>query len=542
MINLGIKGKLSSHFGLPLFLFSITFAIAFTNTFAKNPGFLVPFEEGNRPNPSQSLDHSLSLRPAVPYQLEADHHSIIVDGKRELHFAYPRPCLSSLDSSQVCNDPWHLRWAPSNGTQSFAFQFLAAEEWREIDRENGQILATEFGGQMIGRHGPLSFYLDTRTTSESWEGSPYSWDRQIVDFHSDTISGGLDYSSYSRYTGDISLDLPYGQLSAFREAAHWGPGLYGNLVFQQEGIPFHGYRFESHLGPFSITSLYGDLGTGSIAPGRDSKSVYAHRYEWRPTDNILFGISEEIILTHINKPYFFVPIFPLFVGKSFVDENSNNGNIAADLSYRLKGIGLVYSEFLVDDLESPSSFLTRNYRENKWGWLAGFHLAHNFSMGNFLPSNPITRFFSPKNASTLNPNNDIQTGLIAEYSRVEPWVYTHFTDWPSQASNLDQPLGNPLGPNNQRFTLKAYARAPFGLYTSFTIDGIWKGKDLGSNINDPYEQSLEFHTAPKAFIDGVSPDWTYKPSLAWTWNYAAARLDLEFGNEFRAISRVMLYY
>jgi hypothetical protein len=99
-------------------------------------------------------------------------------------------------------------------------------------------------------------------------------------------------------------------------------------------------------------------------------SVYAHRYEWSVTPNWLFGISEQLILYEYEEPFAWVPVVPLFIFKGDAYERLNNGNIAADLTWRFAPWGRLYGEILVDDVQSPTSIFD-DQLGNKWGALLG---------------------------------------------------------------------------------------------------------------------------------------------------------------------------
>ena len=50
-----------------------------------------------------------------------------------------------------------------------------------------------------------------------------------------------------------------------------------------------------------------------------------------------------------------LPVIPLFMIKTTQVERSNNGNLAFDASWRLPGRLRIYSEFLIDDIQSPTA-------------------------------------------------------------------------------------------------------------------------------------------------------------------------------------------
>ncbi|MDB5047882.1 MAG: hypothetical protein JWO30_953 [Fibrobacteres bacterium] len=464
-------------------------------------------------NPNLPLDRNFTQRNPVPDLLEGEYRRQITSGG-PLSFVFPRPCISSLDSSSVCADAFHLAYRDPQRDQDIGLAFQGAEDWRYV---GDNVTATEAGFQTSGHKGIASFSLDARVFTENAGRDWVSYDGENVDVQNEAVTGSSSYLSYSRYRGEMSLDLPFGRLAAGRDGAHWGPALMGSLVFNQDGIPFNQYTFTTHLGPVTVHTLHGDLRAAGAESQSPEKSMYAHRYELRLGDNVLIGLSEQLIMVGLDKPYLFVPVFPLFIAKGFMHEDSNNGNIAFDVAWRRPGLGLFYGEFLLDDLESPSSLITKDYNQNKWGALAGAHIPFNVGSG--------------------------QGGVVAEVTRIEPWVYTHFNDFPAQATNLDRPLGNPLGPNVLDLRSRLYYRmdARVLTYVGMTVAATWKGTGPGSNAMDTYDPAISLQT--KQFLQGADgPDWLFEPMASVGWKSLTAQAAWGFAQHPRGYARIMIRY
>lgn len=457
-------------------------SLALASIYALSSGF----------DPNLPLDRSFTLRNTEPFLLEREH-ARMADSGTAMEFIFPRPCKSLLDGSKVCEDPNRLKYLSDDGKEGMGLQVVAGEEYRSRD---AGAWTSEAGIITSGQKGPVSFGLDARLfTSIAGRATAQSFDREDIDVQDANQTGSVSYSSFSRYRGNLNLQTPFGRFTAARDAAHWGPGVFYNLVFNQDAVPFNQYVFRTVLGPVSVESMFGDLLIGRTQAGSvenlNDRNLFAHRYELRLGENTVIGYSEQLILYNQNKSYLFVPIFPLFIAKGFMYEEANNGNLAFDLSRKIPGIGLVYAEALIDDMESPTSVFTKDYVQNKWGLMAGVHLVRKIS--------------------------GFDCGLIAEYSRLEPWVYTHFTPGTSQTANLGNPLGNQQGPNSQGMVAKVYARNPQGFYAGLKVEALWKGHDQGSSLEDPSPRNP---TQNKVFLDGVSsPDFTFEPSLAYSIAY-----------------------
>lgn len=450
------------------------------------------------PNPNLPLDRPYTLLNQRPSLLESEYHRGIMAGGPQ-SFIYPRPCRSELDSSDVCGGNWGWNHTDTARARRLRITPILGYEFR-LQKTASQ--ATDLGVIADGGSGPLSFYVDARMFVEGDEDpGPEAYDREFIEKQDEEASGTLAYASYSRYRSNLNYDWSWGRLSAARDAVHWGPGQFTNLVFHQDAVPFNQLTFTSHIGPFTVQSLYGQLAASAKWQSDDTsqaKSLYAHRYELRITRDLLVGVSEQLILYDASAPFAFVPVVPLFITKASEKERLNNGNIAFDFAYRFSALGRIYSEFLIDDIQSPTS-LFDDYWGNKWAWMAGAHATHDFGA--------------------------TRSGLIAEYSRLEPWVYTHYNPHTAQSANRDYPLGNRWGPNSQTVVAEAYAERD-AWRAALRMETAWKGADLGSGIEDAHsDDSLGDR---KSFLAGAeTPKLKLAPSLWYGWGRFAIRLQAD---------------
>lgn len=448
-----------------------------------------------------ALDRPYTLRGPVPHLLEADREARIGD-TAALAFASPWS-----DRALRAGPAPRLAYSDSARHEHIGLVAVAGEEYRY---GRGGAWATDLGGILSGRKGDASFEVDARIFAEnrSRPGGG-SYDREDTDYQDESATGSVSYASYARYRGDFAWETSLGTFAVARDAAHWGPALFNSLVFNQDAVPFDQLAYHATLGPVRVVSLYGDLIPGptqaSSPENLESRNLYAHRYELALGRDWLLGASEQLILFGEDRPYLFAPVFPLFMAKGFMYEEANNGSLAVDLAWRIPGRGILYAEFLLDDLESPSSIILREYSQNKWGWVAGAHALAQTPLG--------------------------PAGVIAEYARLEPWVYTHFTPNTAQAANVGVPLGNPLGPNAQNLTLKAYLRGTSGFYLGLTQTLTWKGKDPGSSLEDAVPRDPR---TPKSFLGGAGdPDYAVRPEAHWYRKGLSAGLVGSFGSVTR---------
>jgi len=463
-------------------------------------------------NANAPLDRPYTLREPESHLVEAEYHRML-DGDAPRSYILPRPCRSLVDSSQICREDGGWRYSDSGSRRELRVSPIGGLEYRYL---GGNVGSLEVGLKTDGASGPVSFAMDARLYSESSESSvPADYDGEPVDRQSEAQSGSVAYTSYARYRANVDYDWDWGRISVGRDAVQWGPGIFSNLVFNQNAIPFDQIAFTTRLGPVTVQSLYGQLVIGNdwdTNVSTDARHLYAHRYEWQPSANLLLGISEQLILFKESAPFLFVPVVPLFIAKYYEKERLNNGNIAFDASWRAPGVGALYSEFLIDDVQSPTSIFS-DYWGNKWAWLAGVHGIRDIA--------------------------NLRCGAIAEYARVEPWVYTHYQANTSQTLNFDRPLGNQEGPNSQTLTGRIYARAMSGWYAALQAQMLWKGSGPGSSPLDIRPDSID----TKTFLGGnPRPRIEVGPSLSWMRGPATLYLEGTLGRLNRVVMGIQGRY
>ena len=444
-----------------------------------------------------------------------------------------------VEFNKFCDSKLHLGYQDSSSL--FDFSPLLEFSYRGDEKLDTDVQGWTYGGQIKGRNNYLSFWVDARIYAETHsrqkdlDRAQLSWDREFIDIQDDdrkSVSNNISFVSFARYRANLNIDTDIGQFGFKRETVHWGPGVYSNLVFNHQAVPFNHIYYQAEIGPFRVWTLWGRLlrsTNGEYQIGTDTKSVYAHRYEWSALSNLTIGMTEQMVLFNTEEPWAFIPIVPLFMEKGQGVEQSNNGNLAFDISYRIPNWSLLYTEFLIDDLQEPST-LFDDYWGNRWAWMAGLHLSPGLFKG---------------------------AGLIAEYSRVEPWVYTHYDSLTSQASNGGDPLGNQFGPNSQSIILQPYYSTVLfresshqnTLFFGLKALWLWKGSNAGSEINDGNDKRFtevaagEIEPYQKEFLRGAKLEMSFGPVIRWRGYGFQADLEADyFGNNDHLLVRIGYQY
>ena len=227
----------------------------------------------------------------------------------------------------------------------------------------------------------LEFVLDARIYDEGHSAvKPRSWDREFLEVQREENNSGVEYTSYARYRTHFAFNYDWIRVDLARDVLHWGPGYYNNLTLNQFALPYNMLSVDLQLGPLRVFSFYGDLRIVNNSMSMDNKedrNIFGHRYELA-IGNGTFGISELTVLYDNLKPWLFVPTVPLFMEKGNYSENSNNGSLAFDFNYRLFNMARIYTEFFLDDMESPISLVKNDNIEAKWAWMVGAQVGHDF--------------------------------------------------------------------------------------------------------------------------------------------------------------------
>ena len=317
------------------------------------------------------------------------------------------------------------------------------------------------GGGILRADAPdFHAWGDARISVERQEPFPHSYDGQFIEPSEEGDNSVATFTSFARFEGRMTLETRLGRFGAGRTRQQWGPTYLYPLVLSQETQPYSQIDWTMEWGDFRIRTLWGQLaidGEGAFRDDSASRSLYAHRYEWTPTRWLSLGATEALILYQTEEPIAFVPIVPLFMMKGQSVENNANGELAFDACIRPLNGWRLYGEFMIDDMSEPAS-LFNDFWKNKWAFTVGSHVA-------------------------FEPLPELETGLVTEISRVEPWVYTEYVPRSNQATHQGLPLGNQNGPNSLSIGGTGYV-AYRNLAFSTGVQWISKGTDSGSFITD----------------------------------------------------------
>lgn len=197
--------------------------------------------------------------------------------------------------------------------------------------------------------------------------------------------------------------------------------------------PYFGYEFK--VGPLSYSQyaakLYHEKDLG--------KYMHMHRLEIALPADIRFGLSEVILYGSTVEPQgsnpnldgdstgrefewsYVIPFIPYAFEEHYHGDRDNNA-LAFDLSVKTLRNWEFYGEMLWDDMKSPTDMFDESWWGNKWAASLGLETKQK-----------IWDFYLTWNL---------------EYTRIEPWVYTHHKGRGYNYTSYGEGLGSDLGPNS----------------------------------------------------------------------------------------------
>lgn len=240
-------------------------------------------------------------------------------------------------------------------------------------------------------------------------------------------------------------------------------------IFIPAPTPYFGYKFS--IGPIDYTQYAAKL----FEAKNKGKYLHAHRLDLNLPANIKLGLSETSLYgstvepAHTNPNFdgdstdrdfewaYVLPFIP-YIFQEHIQGDQDNISLAFDLSVRTLPHWEFYGELLWDDMKSPTSMFDDSWWGNKWAATVGI----------------------ARDSLYVGP---VRFGMFTEYTRIEPWVYTHHKGGSYTYASYSQNLGSDLGPNSQEIHAELNAAYKFISATLFA-GNVAKDTAFGGNITD----------------------------------------------------------
>lgn len=240
-------------------------------------------------------------------------------------------------------------------------------------------------------------------------------------------------------------------------------------IFDTAPTPYFGYQFA--IGPIVYTQYAAKL----FEKKNTGKYFHTHRLDLNLPANVTLGLSEtalygtttEVSGTNPNEDAdstgrdfewaYVIPFIP-YVFEEHLQGDLDNISLAFDLSVRTIPHWEFYGELLWDDMKSPTSMFDDGWWGNKWAATVGV-ARDSLKLGS------------------------VNMDWFMEYTRIEPWVYTHHKGGGYTYASYSQSLGSDLGPNSQELHAELSATYKF-IKATIVAGAVSKDTAFGGNLSD----------------------------------------------------------
>lgn len=328
-----------------------------------------------------------------------------------------------------------------------------------VERDKTTAILAALGGRASGTvAGMLGFTLQAQT-GRTLGGTPlFLYDdpqlNQSVQFRVG------DHRFFESTESHVRFEKDWFYAIAGREARQMGAGYGMRSLMSAQALPmdavtlgarFHGFEYRATHYTLLGQPEPNPLSHGAQTPIAD-KYLAHHRFAFREAWGEI-GVSELVIYSRRNIDLAYALPVSFFRNITNDLRDRDNFQIAFDGTVRpLSGVQFK-STFLLDDLSFPR--ISQSWWANKWAWNIGVMV---------LPS--AFGWYAPFDATL-------------EYSRVEPYTYTHF-DRQNAAVNDGILFAGHLLPNSDE--LMAQVRYWYGARYPITLRAVWQRH--GNNILD----------------------------------------------------------
>ncbi len=283
-----------------------------------------------------------------------------------------------------------------------------------------------------------------------------------------------DGYDFDETDAQIGYDFGYGAVYIEKMRNNWGYEQRGNIILSDQAPSFPQLRLEvnlfrkirfTYLHGFLYSdvkdTLFSDPRYNQYRGGTRSKYYAAHLLEYAPIPQINIALGESVVYSdRLEAAY----LNPLVFIRSADHQNSSRDNAQVFWGARwsfLPGHRVFVSMF-IDDISIPEIFSDKNI--NIFSFSAGWNAA-NF------------------------PMHDVD--LVVEYTRSNPWVYTH-NDRLTDYSSNSLPLGHWLEQNSDLLFVSATWRAHRTLRLTVFAELARKGERGPDSLHYGYPWEQKF--------------------------------------------------
>lgn len=330
----------------------------------------------------------------------------------------------------------HLLYFESNKNQTSSYvvgdvlleQALDFTKYdREEDTLSDNISFTRVAGRVRGvLMGGLAFYSDFSSTLIRGSDRQYSIGEGsqsgIINFmpESDNVYS-LNSSAY------MVVEPKWFRLQFGKDAINLGPGKRSNLFLSDNAGSFDNLRLDVTFDRIKFTYLHGWLRSKPLVFDRDSnisdrKYLVVHRLEFKVFPWLFIAGNESVVYGGRDMEIAYLnPIIPYHVTEQYLGDKDNNTISFDATAFPVNGLKIYAAVFLDDFTTAVSPF---TYWKQTWAVTGGLYW--------------------------VQPFNLTDTDFRLEYTRIEPYVYTH--KYPLiRYAHFNSCLGSSIPPNSEDY-------------------------------------------------------------------------------------------
>jgi hypothetical protein len=235
------------------------------------------------------------------------------------------------------------------------------------------------------------------------------------------------------------------------------------------------------------------------------KYLHVHRLDFSLPANVRLGVFETEVygstdsISRSLEPVYLMPFVPYLFAQHFVGDRDNSA-LGLDISVgTLRGFEF-YAELFIDDLDNLLGFWDSNWWGDKWALSVG----------------------AKTEALRVGP---FEWSANLEYTRIEPWVWTHHLGDGTNYLHYGQNMGSDLGPNSQEVYAALALEWQKKLRLELSVSAVAKDTARGGNIADIHDYALDGDG--KKFLSPASTFryQAYTASLRFSpWDFVSARV------------------
>jgi len=443
----------------------------------------------SRPVSRASVAKLLSLA-----HLKARDGSLKLSRVEKENLAYFRAEFSFELKSLEPDAPYlerHIYSFNDSALQDYLAVDLGFRDSSEYFGRNGGALTSGcfYGGIRGDVRGMLAFMNRIEVSSEANTDKVY-WmsDYNPVNgypYNTFQDTGWVNKKSWDTFIAGVFFENRLFSAELGVDKLRWGPGEHNALSLSGETPPLGLLKLETDFWKVHYTQSIGILKGERYL----DKYMFAHRLEFHLPHGMTAGVNEVLVYgdnahdgdtSNIGSRFgarsldyiYGIPFIPYYFSQHF-NGDRDNMTLSMDFSARPAPGLKLYMELFLDDMISPLSFFDDQW-SNKWAATLGGH------------------YYFPTEKNDLS--------LLAEYTHVEPWVYTHFFGESHRYRHYGQSLGTSVGPDGD----EVYVDLNFKPSRRISLD--LSGRNQRQGVGRPGDLITDIHHAAdpltKSFLGG----------------------------------------